>query len=265
MSIKTSIGWASHTENFYHGCLGPNGDGVRCPFCYAHRFAQRLGRNPQAPDYYKLAQRGIDPFAPFFSRMALNGLSVRLRAARKPRRIFVGSMGDLGGQWDYYVDSRGGLGTYRESWFAVRSATADLCRTHLAHTFLILTKQPRGMGGFTWPSNTQIGVSVSTSAEARDRIPSLLDRVRAKVRWVSVEPLLDGLFQVDLLEGVDWVVVGAETGPGVRAPSKQVVKTARAIVNYCGEHAIPCFAKRNVRKWDFGFEWPEEVVGGGAP
>jgi protein gp37 len=233
---------------------------VRCPFCYAHRFAQRLGKNPGAPDYYLLAQRGIDPFAPFFSRQALAGLDARLRRARKPRRTFVGSMGDLGGRWDYYVDSRGGLGSRRESRYAVIAATGDLCRKHPRHTFLILTKQPSGLAG-TWPANAQIGVSVSTSEEARDRIPALLGRIEAGVRWVSVEPLFDGLFQCDLLEGVDWVVVGAQTGPGVQRPSEKIIGAARNIVEYCAENSIPCFVKQNVRKWGPGFEWPTEVVG----
>jgi protein gp37 len=127
---------------------------------------------------------------------------------RKPRRIFVNSMSDL------FHEHLPDMTIARIFQVMLRAPR---------HTYQILTKRPERMqawvaawvkeAGTPLPANIWLGVSVEDQATAKQRVPLLLDTPCA-VRWVSAEPLLGPVALA--LDGLNWVVVGGESGPGAR-------------------------------------------------
>jgi protein gp37 len=106
-------------------------------------------------------------------------------------------------------------------------------------------------------------VSITSNADA-GRIVTLVEWCRANhvgrpgVLWASVEPLLDPEFDPEILTGLDWVVIGAQTGPG--APDAWgMAKTAGRLATWCDRNNVPCFVKDNLRKAWPGWAWPREL------
>jgi len=131
---------------------------------------------------------------------------------RKPRIVFVGSMGDLFIDWL--------ARSQRHRVFEVMADTPQ-------HTYLVLTKRPHVMREYIldlmwvdvlagrWPlPNVWLGVSVCDREEAERKVPCLVETPAAH-RWLSFEPLLSGVPDLDL-SGIEWVVLGGESGPGAR-------------------------------------------------
>jgi protein gp37 len=268
---RTKIEWAEHVWNPATGCT-PISEG--CQNCYAKRMANRLrGRCGYPQD---------DPF-----RVTLHEdrLGEPLRW-KKPRRVFVCSMGDLFhddvphefiyGIWDVMVQSK-------------------------QHTFLVLTKRPDRMKSFIekvmcnrmdyaltfggtpegkkarkWAQkpvqNVWLGVTAENQQRADERIPILL-QIPAAVRFVSVEPMLGpvDLLSNDYLGGcincevcldnpgtcvncaqnrkLDWIICGGESGPGAR-PMR--LDWARSLCDQCQAAGVPFFFKQ----WgEYGPNW----------
>lgn len=204
--MASKIEWTDVTWNPITGC-SPVSPG--CKNCYAERMAKRL-----------VGRFGYPADDPFRVTLHEDKLDEPLRW-RKPRKVFVCSMGDL-----FHED-------VPDEWLAAIWHTMS---TSPWHIFLVLTKRPERMyrwvagriaDGTTWRegltrcplSNVWLGVSAETQKRADERIPVLLDTPAAK-RFVSVEPMLG---PVDLRQvfskrapGLDWVICGGETGPGYR-------------------------------------------------
>lgn len=215
MSAATTISWTDQTWNPTSGCdrLSPG-----CDHCYALTLAKRLKAMGQ-PRY----QNDGDP------RTSGPGFKLTLHPEaldeplywRKPRRVFVNSMSDL-----FHKDVPA---TFVGSvWNTMAIAER--------HTFQILTKRPHRMAsilldfeqaGWTWRrhdlhwcgpvrgplANVWLGTSIET-----DRYTFRADYLRdtpAAVRFLSLEPLLGPLPSLDLT-GIDWVIIGGESGPGAR-------------------------------------------------
>lgn len=110
------------------------------------------------------------------------------------------------------------------------------------HIFQILTKRPERAAliasQLTWSDNIWMGVSVEDAA-AMPRVPLLL-RIPAKVRWLSCEPLIGPLDDLPL-DGIDWVVVGGESGAGSRPVE---VGWVRSIRDRCTTAGVPLFFKQ---------------------
>jgi len=267
---KSKIDWCDETINIFTGCNGPHG--VRCPYCYAHKMAKRLAGMPGGGKYRGAAKHNNgDPFGPAFHKDVLNAEIDRLERARKPRRVFIGSMGDMcfegpgillsGGNRNYGCDFDSG---------EVQKAIANFCTALPQHTFHILTKRPDLLSvEVEWPSNVWLGVSVSRG-EDTDRIATLLDKKAVgtgsqgggrwhphMVLWASVEPLLDGYFNPNWLAGLGWVVIGAQTGNRQEIDGA-IIRAAQRIVNWCAASDTPCFAKDNMRQADPDYDWPRE-------
>ncbi|MCK9570811.1 phage Gp37/Gp68 family protein [Candidatus Pacearchaeota archaeon] len=211
--MSNPIGWCDRTINPITGCR--NG----CQFCYAERFAKRLkGRAGYPVD---------DPFRPtfHFDKLAkLTGLKGR------GKRIFLDSMGDW---FSHGVD---------RAWvWAIVDAVRDLP----SHTFMVLTKRPDRMqvvlGGMIgpMPANLWFGVSVTCQADLW-RIGSLISGSWPH-NFVSFEPL-HGQVELDLA-GIEWVIVGAQSGPGKLAPNAEWVAD---ICKACDLRDIPVFLKDNL-------------------
>jgi len=159
-------------------------------------------------------------------------------AWRSPKLVFVNSMSDLfqPGVPDNYVET-----------------VARIMVTANWHTYQVLTKRSerlrdmlhRKLRFAAGQENIWWGVSVEDRKYGLPRIDHLRD-APAKVRFLSVEPLLEDVGKIDL-SGITWVIVGGESGPGARPMKKEWVISVR---DQCREQRVPFFFKQwgGVRK-----------------
>ena len=229
MSETSSIEWTDATWNPVRGCtkVSPG-----CTHCYAETFAERFRGVPGHP-----YERGFD------LRLVPDKLDEPLRW-RKPKMIFVNSMSDLFHKDipDDYILS-----------------VAEVMRQAHWHTFQVLTKRserlrdllrgklrPYGDLKHIW-----WGVSVENKKHGLPRIEHLR-RSPAAVRFLSIEPLLEDLGDLDLA-GIHWVIAGGESGPGARPMSSDWVRSIR---DQCFAARVPFFFKQwgGVRKARAGRE-----------
>jgi protein gp37 len=191
MGEHSQIEWTESTWNPVTGCtkVSPG-----CAHCYAERMARRLKAMGQ-PNY----RNG------FRVTMHKHALNLPL-GWKRPQMVFVNSMSDLFHE-DVPVD------------FIRR--VFDVMRQTDRHLFQILTKRSQRLAELApllpWPANVWMGVTVE-SCDYIHRIDDLR-RVPAAVRFLSLEPLLGPLPDLDLTD-IDWVIVGGESGPGARAMSE---------------------------------------------
>ena len=227
MSDKSKIEWTDATWNPVRGCtkISPG-----CTHCYAETFAERFRGVPGHPFEF-----GFD------LRLVPEKLGDPLRW-RTPRMVFVNSMSDLfhDGVPDEYV-----------------IAVAKVMAAANWHTFQVLTKRAERLAALLgrelsfaarW-ANIWWGVSVENRKHGLLRIDHLR-RAPAAVKFLSIEPLLEDLGQLDL-RGIDWVIVGGESGPGARPMS---VDWVRGIRDQCRDAGVPFFFKQwgGVRKRETG-------------
>jgi protein gp37 len=156
---------------------------------------------------------------------------------KKPSLIFVNSMSDL---FHEKVPEE-----------FIQEVFRTMERAHW-HIFQVLTKRPERLvevaSKLPWPPNVWMGVSVET-ARYYSRI-HYLQRVPAHIRFLSCEPLLGPLENLPL-QGIHWVIVGGESGPGARPLEKEWVLS---IKEQCQRAGIPFFFKQwgGVQKWRNG-------------
>lgn len=209
---KSSIEWTEATWNPVTGCdkVSPG-----CKFCYAQVMARRLHGMGQ-PNYRNGFKLTLQP-------QMLN----RPLLWRRPQMIFVNSMSDL-----FHKDVP--LDFIKQVFNTIRQA-------HW-HTFQALTKRSERLADVAseldWPDNLWMGVSVERSDYAF-RIDHLR-QVRARVRFLSLEPLLGPLADLKL-EGIDWVIVGGESGRRPRPMSEEWVLD---IQTQCERAGVPFFFKQ---------------------
>ncbi len=213
MADSTSIEWTESTWNPVTGCTKVS---AGCANCYAERMARRLRA---------MGQRNYRNG--FRVTMHPHSLEVPLKWAH-PRRIFVNSMSDLFHESipDDFI-----------------RAVFDVMRRAHWHTFQVLTKRSGRLAtlGATlaWPPNVWAGVSVENAA-VLDRVHDLRGLIGPQVRFLSVEPLLGPLGELDL-DGMDWVIVGGESGPGARPMAAEWVRSIR---DACQAAHVPFFFKQ---------------------
>lgn len=212
MGAKSSIEWTEATWNPLTGCdkVSPG-----CKHCYAERMAKRLkamGQSAYANGFaLTLQERALD-------------LPLRWR---KPQAIFVNSMSDLFHR-DVPIE-------YVKQVFGVM-VRADW------HRYQVLTKRSDRLSGMSdelpWPPHIWMGVSVED-----ERYSFRIDHLRrtgAYIKFLSLEPLLGPLPRLNL-SGIDWVIVGGESGPGAR-PMQPA--WAREIRDQCVAAGVPFFFKQ---------------------
>jgi protein gp37 len=213
----TTIEWAKWSWNPVTGCSHVS---AGCDHCYAEVMAKRLQAMGQA--------RYTNGFA-----VGLHEDILTLPLTwKQPSRIFVNSMSDLlhSRVPDEFIDRA--FAVMREaSW----------------HTFLILTKRPGRLRRLAmtldWPPNVWVGVSIES-----DRFVPRADALRmvpAQVRFLSCEPLLSSLPSLDL-RGIQWVIIGGESGPGARP---MAVLWVRDLVRQCREQHVAVFVKQMGTAW----------------
>jgi protein gp37 len=223
MSLNSHIEWTDATWNPVRGCvkISPG-----CKHCYAETFAERFRGVKGHPyeqgfDLRLVPQKLTEPFA-----------------WRSPKLVFVNSMSDLfqPGVPDEYTEAVSRV-----------MATADW------HTYQVLTKRSQRLGDLLQGSlrfaaekdNIWWGVSVEDRKYGLPRVDELR-LAPAKVRFLSIEPLLEDLGEIDL-SGIKWVIVGGESGPGARPMRREWVVS---ILRQCREQRVPFFFKQwgGVRK-----------------
>lgn len=216
MSTTTEIEWTDATWNPVTGCTKITRG---CDFCYAERFSERF--------------RGVrgHPFQ--------NGFDLTLRPDRltqplrwrQPKRIFVNSMSDL---------------FHKEIPRQFIDAVFDTMELAHWHTFQVLTKRSSLMarylrnryGTALAPSHMWLGVSVEDAQNAV-RLRHLRS-AQATVKFVSFEPLLGPVGTVDL-SGIDWAIVGGESGPRARP---MAAEWAIEIRDQCAAQKVAFFFKQ---------------------
>jgi protein gp37 len=196
MSAATQIEWTDATWNPVTGCSKITRG---CDFCYAERFSERF--------------RGV-PGHPFENGFDLTLKPERLAQPlnwRQPKRIFVNSMSDL---------------FHKEVPRTFIDAVFDTMEAADWHSFQVLTKRSSLMarylrgryGSGLAPAHIWLGVSVEDRTNAV-RVKHLR-AAQASVKFVSFEPLLGPVGTVDL-SGIDWAIVGGESGPKARPMAEE--------------------------------------------
>lgn len=212
MASTSSIEWTETTWNPVTGCskISPG-----CKHCYAERMAKRLAamRQPRYANGFRVTLQDD-----------IVDLPLRWK---KPRLVFVNSMSDM-----FHTDVPDG---FIAKCFEVMNEARQ-------HTFQILTKRPDRVRELAtdlyWSENIWMGTSVET-AEFSWRSKEIA-KVPAAIRFLSVEPLLGPIPRLPL-QGIDWVIVGGESGPGARPMQPSWV---RAIRDRCTTRNVPFFFKQ---------------------
>jgi protein gp37 len=213
MATRSKIEWTEHTWNPVTGCtkISPG-----CKHCYAEVLAKRLKAMGTA-GYEKGFKLAIHP----------TRLDDPIRR-KKPTIYFVNSMSDL---------------FHENIPFDFIDKIFDVIRKTSQHRYQILTKRPEVMARYfsdrVAPDNAWLGTSVENRKHGIPRI-DLLRQVDVKVRFLSIEPLLEDLGEFDL-SGMSWVIVGGESGAKAR-PMK--ADWARSIQRQCEEMDVPFFFKQ---------------------
>lgn len=212
MSQSSKIEWTEYTWNPVTGCSKLS---AGCLNCYAERMAKRLKamRNPRYITGFKVAMH--------------DDLIEKPLSWHKPRVIFVNSMSDL-----FHEE-------IPDSFIKKIFKTMNKCPQH---TFQVLTKRAGRLAEISrklnWTSNIWMGVTVESS-ENKNRI-DFLSKCGARVKFLSCEPLLGPIRELPL-SGIDWVIVGGESGPHSR-PMKP--EWAISIRDQCIKHDVPYFFKQ---------------------
>ncbi len=212
MATRSAIEWTESTWNPVTGCTKIS---EGCKHCYAERMAKRLQAMGQ-PNY-------ASGFAVALHEHALTAPL----GWKKPQVIFVNSMSDLFHK-----------AVPRD--FILR--IFDVMNQADWHQFQILTKRSgralRMDRQLPWADHIWMGVTVE-SARHINRIDHLR-RTQAAVKFLSLEPLLGPLPDLNL-SGIDWVIVGGESGPGARPIQEDWVVSVR---DQCRQSRVPFFFKQ---------------------
>ena len=221
MGDRSSIEWTQATWNPTTGC---DQTSPGCDNCYALTLAKRL----KAMGVAKYQNDGDGRTSgPGFGLTIHPDVLDQPKRWRAPRTIFVNSMSDL-----FHHDVPD---DFIERVFAVMAETPQ-------HTYQVLTKRSKRLAALApklmWPSNVWMGVSI----EARRQTFRIrhLQTVPAAVRFLSCEPLLGSVGQLDLL-GIHWVIAGGESGANARPMQLPWVTD---IHDQCKRADVPFFFKQ---------------------
>ena len=236
--VKNPDGSQGYTWNPITGCL------CGCEYCYARKLANtRLKERYLANKDVSPIKEGINnlcydlrfatPFYPRFWSDRCNRTGMVM--GKSPKGIFVCDMSDLFGigipeEWTHRV--------------------LDRCRDMCLHRFYLLTKQPQNLIKFSpFPDNCWVGFSAVDTVKLMQGLSDIED-VRAKVKFVSIEPFLEwsyGWTESYLVNAfkraaINWVIIGAQTKPYKPPKIEWVIE----IIKACDKARIPVFLKNNL-------------------
>ncbi len=201
---KTKIEWTDYTWNPIKGYC-PN----TCSYCYAHRMYNRFGWDKNLR----------------YDTIEMN----RIHKIKKPSRIFVGSTIDM----YHSVINQGWIRTIIE-----------MSKLHPEHTFITLTKYPENLYKYSFPKNWWVGISID-GVEGRVNKMNMLDNLRMDndirgIQFISFEPLLKPIYDLEDLDGIDWIIIGGLT-PGLIHKKEWIDD----IIRKADKLNIPIFIKKN--------------------
>ncbi len=215
MTTTSKIEWTEQTWNPTTGCtkISPG-----CKHCYAETMARRL------------RAMGVRGYENGFNLSILPERLAEPLKRRKPTTYFVNSMSDL---------------FHKDIPFEFLDQVFDVIKRTPQHTYQILTKRAGRMrkyltpGERVVPGNVWLGVSVENRKHGLARIDELRE-IEASIRFLSVEPLLEDLGEIDL-SGIHWVIVGGESGPKARPMKPEWVAS---IKEQCEQRGVAFFFKQ---------------------
>ena len=255
---RSKIEYLTHTWNPVTGCMHS------CSYCFARKITERFGEHQKGDDVlhalleyegtrldlrsenynptsFSLGKKavGMNPY-PFGFEPTLHAYRLdEPKMLKKPARIGVVFMGDLFGNW------------VPRNWIEVVIDTVKACPQH---TFLFLTKNPERYRKFDFPENAWLGTSAENAINLHVREDQMCFSL-PKISFLSLEPLLDDVSRYISFDIWDWIIVGAQTGPGAVKPKPewvQAVIDARDMYEQkTGKH-VPLFLKNNLG-------WPEAI------
>jgi protein gp37 len=261
MGDTTGIAWTDSTQNFWEGCqkVGPG-----CDHCYAearnHRFAAGANWGPGAPRRHTSKHIWTQPAK--WQREA----DAFEREHGHPRRVFCSSLSDI---FDNAVPEQWQLDAFAEMQLSTRLRWQLLTK----RVGNVEVTVPAHWKSGLWPRHVGLMITVVTQREIERDVPKLWRLKRAfGIPWVglSVEPLIEPVAFRGILNDIDWVIVGGESGSGARRFDAQ---WAAAIVQECREAKVACFVKQMGENYtDHGTpirlvdkkggnpsEWPKEI------
>lgn len=234
MGRDTNIAWTQSTLNLAWGCTKVSEE---CRNCYMYRISESVHRNPYEVDILgphrkpwavdhsvqQIGRFGLDIINPAY----MDYVESRIRSVKKGM-VFVNSMSDT-----FHEDIPEEV---LKAWFTI-------FETHPERQFQILTKRPGRARNFfrgrKVPDNCWMGVSVGM-ASAKSRI-DVLREIDAKVRFLSCEPLIEDLGELDLA-GIHWVIVGGESD--YEHPRPMNPEWAESIRAMCQRERVVFFFKQ---------------------
>ncbi len=215
MAGSTAIEWTDATWNPVTGCTKIS---AGCDNCYAERFAERF--------------RGVPghPFERGFDLMLRPERLLQPLGWKAPKMIFVNSMSDL---------------FHKDVPFSFVDSVFDTMEQADWHTFQILTKRSSRMRDYVnsryrdgAPPHVWLGTSVEDGTK-KSRIRHM-QQMNASIRFLSIEPLIGPMGRMDL-QGIDWVIVGGESGPRARPMNSDWVREVR---DQCNREGVAFFFKQ---------------------
>lgn len=226
MGRDSKIAWTDHTVNFWQGCHKVS---EGCKNCYMFRDKKRYGQDASIVVRSKPAT---------FNKPL---------SWKDPAKVFVCSWSD------FFIKEA-------DEW---RTEAYDIMQKTPHLTYLLLTKRAENIasrwgGAQSLAKNIWLGVTTENQEQMCERVPTLLETPATK-KFVSIEPMLGPVSLRIPIVVLDWVIVGAESGPD-RRPCK--IEWVRSIVEQCKEAGVPVFVKQlhidGKVSSDIN-EWPEDL------
>lgn len=221
--MATRIEWTDETWNPMTGCTKIS---AGCDHCYAFTLAHSKTRDAYLahPPVKDSDEARLDPFAPRFWEERL----LRPLSWKEPRRVFVNSMSDV---------------FHAAFTFEMIERVFEVMNAAERHQFQVLTKRPERAARYAdrlpWSPNIWIGTSVENMSVSQ-RVDAIRSISQASVRFISAEPLLGSLAELDL-SGIEWVIGGGESGKGYRVCNPE---WARELRDKCVNSNVAFFWKQ---------------------
>ncbi len=219
---KGGIGWCTATWNVIAGCKHS------CPYCYCNRLSKRFGK-----DFKKYE----------FREKYLKDL-IKSKKIKDGDKIFVGSSGDMWGDWVPKDDIQ-----------QVLNICGLIKNRNLIFQFL--TKNPKRYSEFDIPKNCLKGVSIDTTKRMYDYIENV--NYLSAIDFISFEPLLEKIIDIHLInanfKNLEWIIIGANSNKGEPKPPDE---WADKIIERARKYNIPVWVKDNYKYKEIIKQFPNE-------